>query len=409
MKEMQTIASCRSCGAGCLVAFFDLGKQPLANSLLKKRDAREKAYPLSLSFCRACSLVQLNETIDPRLMFLDYPWVTGTSGAAREFAEVFAKNVLRRSGTKDPFVLEVASNDGTFLLPFVKKGLKALGVDPARNIAPIAKKSGVRTVVDFFGEKAAKKIVREHGTADIVIARNVLYHLADLGGAMRGIERALAASGILAAEFHYGGKMLRELHYDTIYHEHVCYYTLKSFEKLLNRYGMYGFDIARSPINSGGLIVYASKEKRNKSQAYKRLAERESKLRVNTLASWKAFAKKATAHRDHLKNMLLSLRREGKCAIGYGASARSSTLLNYCGISGNDIAVIADANQLKHGLYTAGSHIPITDPQRAFLEKPDVVFLLAWNFAKEIVEIARSRYGFKGEFLVPLPQRPRII
>ena len=411
MKEMTSISACRSCGSRALRPFLDMGKQPLANAFLSSAAAEEKIYRLSLSFCAGCSLVQLNETIDPKILFLKYPWVTGTSNAAREFSAVFAHEVLRRCGKEkaNPFILEVASNDGTFLLPFLKKGLRVLGVDPARNVAAVAKKNGVPTRAVFFGTNVARRIARTHGLADVIIARNVLYHIANLGDGMKGDADVLDPAGLFAAEFHYGGRMLKELHYDTVYHEHVCYYTLKSFAGLLARYGLHCFDIGWSPINGGGLIVYASKNARQKTARYARLELWEKRGKINQLASWRMFAERVAAHKKDFFSRIDVLARRDKRIVGYGASARSSTLLNYCGIGKKMIAAVADANPFKQGLFTAGTRIPILRPDEVFKVLPDAVVLLAWNFRDEIKRIIEKKYGFKGTLIMPLPRKSHVL
>ncbi len=262
---------------------------------------------------------------------------------------------------------------------------------------------------EFFGTDTTQRIVRMHGLADAIIARNVLYHLADLHGVMMGIRHLLREDGVLAAEFHYGGAMLDGLHYDAIYHEHVCYYTQKSFEVLLNRYGLYGFDVGRSPINSGGLVVYASPKQRKKTVRYKKLEEHEKKRSVNRFENWEKFAHFSEHHRGAFRSAIERFKREGKRIVGYGASARSSTLLNFCGITSKDITAIADGNPLKQGRFTAGNHIPILHPDMIFAKKPHIIVLLAWNFADEIMNIVRKKYRFKGAFIIPLPKTVHIV
>ncbi|HUZ92724.1 MAG TPA: class I SAM-dependent methyltransferase [Candidatus Paceibacterota bacterium] len=405
---METIKRCRVCESDKIKPFFDLGKQPLANSLLASPNEPENLYPLSLSWCENCELVQLNETIDPKIMFTTYPWVTGTSKTAKDFAVKFSEEALRRSSSDRPFVLEIASNDGTFLAPFIKKGYKALGVDPAENIVKDAVKDGIPTLAEFFNADVAEKVLAKNGPADIVIARNVLYHLANLRDVMKGIERVLANGGVFIAEFHYAGKMLKELHYDTIYHEHVCYYTLKTFEKLLGEVGLHAFDIGVSPINSGGLIVYARKAKGEVSTAMERLREEEKADGANQFENWKKFGERAIEHKKKLLFLLKNAAQHEGRPIGWGASARSSTMLNFCGITADMLPVVIDLNPLKQGKYTAGTHIPIKNADDVMKENPRTVFLLAWNFRDEIESMLRKKYSFAGECIVPLPGDPRI-
>ena len=229
MGNMQYIDSCRICKRKNIQPFFDLGMQPLANALTKGLEEEEQVYPLSLNWCTNCNLVQLRQTAEPKELFSRYLWVTATSKTAREHAEVFYQKLISRSHRKKGvYVLEVGSNDGTFLLPFLCNGYKVLGVDPAKNIVDIAQSLGVPTRCYFFGTKAAKRIVKESGRADIIFARNVLPHVANTRDFVKGLSLCLDDEGTLAVEVHYAKIILDELHYDSIYHEHLCYFTLKS-------------------------------------------------------------------------------------------------------------------------------------------------------------------------------------
>ncbi|MEK7090180.1 MAG: methyltransferase domain-containing protein, partial [Patescibacteria group bacterium] len=226
---------CRVCG-GRVKTFFDLGRQPLANSLLENPRQSEKKYPLALNHCSYCGSVQLNYTVNPKTLFSKYVWVTGTSSTARSFSNVFYKELARRTpDSRKNYVLEVASNDGTFLLPFSKRGYRVIGLDPAANIAKIAEKNGVPTKVAFWGPKAAKKILNERGPARIIFARNVLAHVANLQDFVKGLALCLHEDGVLAIEVHYAAKILKELQYDSIYHEHLCYFTFGPLERLLKQ------------------------------------------------------------------------------------------------------------------------------------------------------------------------------
>lgn len=404
----NTITQCRSCDAKGLVPFFNLGKQPPANSLLKTADQKEDLYPLSLSWCPTCNLVQLNETVDPKELFSSYVWVTGTSKTANEFAKQFSAKLLERAGeSKDGYVLEVASNDGTFLVPFMERGMKVLGVDPAKNIADMANDVGVPTMCEFFGEAVADKIVAKEGLAKIIFARNVLPHVANTRDFVNGLAKALADDGTLAIEAHYAKIILEELHYDSIYHEHLCYFTFKSLERLLAEAGLHVFDVDKSPISGGSMVVYAKKNKTPETANVTELRSAEVKDGVNDLAKWQDFAVRSYAHKDKLNAMLQQAKAEGKLIVGWGASARSSTLLNFCGIGTESVAVIIDLNPLKQGLFTAGTHIPIKTAEEGMAMKPQCIFILAWNFEKEIKETLKNKFGYGASYIVPLPNDPR--
>jgi C-methyltransferase C-terminal domain/Methyltransferase domain/Putative zinc binding domain len=406
MKNCEKITSCRVCGDKGIEGFFDLGLQPLANSLLKYRHDTEILYPLSLSWCKACSLVQLNETIDPRMLFSNYVWVTGTSKGAGDFARrFFEESLIRFRPVRKSYVLEVASNDGTFLRPFKQAGYEVLGVDPAENIARIAIDGGVPTECAFFSSDFATKLLARKGSACFVFARNVLPHVAHTRDFVNALRIILADDGTLAVEVHYAKTILEELHYDSIYHEHLCYFTLRSLTWLLRSCGLYVFDVASSPISGGSILVYARKQEALATGALTACRATEDVARANELASWRDFARRSTMHKRQLSELLGMACHEG-IVVGWGASARSSTLLNFCGITDRSIKGIADQNTLKQGLFTAGTHIPIIRPEEAMDKKPQTVFILAWNFKDEIIERLEKEFGFRGNYLMPLPGDP---
>ncbi len=407
---METITTCRVCGGNGLEKFFDLGRQPLANALLKNADEKTETYPLSLSRCSDCGLVQLNETIDPKTLFSQYVWVTGTSGTANRFAETFCDELLKRvSVAPGEYVLELASNDGTFLLPFMKRGYNVLGIDPAENIAALARENGVPTDALFWETNVAERVREKRGMAKTVFARNVLPHVANTRDFVQGIASVLAPEGIAALEVHYAKLILEELHYDSIYHEHLCYFTLKTLERLLNDAGLFIFDMMRSPISGGSIVVYTRKTKDEEGTEVKKCRQEEERGKVNDAESWREFAARACEHREKFLKLLRNMKSERKKVVGWGASARSSTLLNFCGIGTDMLESIADKNVLKQGRFTAGTRIPIRDPETVMRGNPDVVCILAWNFADEIIADLRDNYAYRGKCVVPLPREPRVV
>ncbi len=404
---MKKITECRVCKSKRIKDFLDLGKQPLANSLLDSETDKEKFYPLSLSFCLNCSLVQLNHTADPKELFTNYVWVTATSLTAKKHADYFFKNIVSRvKDLKDGYVLEAASNDGTFLIPFKKKGYRVLGVDPAKNIAEQAEELGIPTKAEFFGTKMARSVVKEYGKAKVVIARNVMPHVANLHDFTKGLAVAVDDDGLLALEVHYAKKIFEELHYDSVYHEHLCYFTIKSFERLLNRYGIYIEDIKTSPISGGSLIFYARKYKTIETEVVERLRKNEDTIGLNKFESWVDFSEKVASHKEKLLEIIDRIK--GKI-VGYGASARSSTLLNYCGIGPDKITLIADQNPLKQGKYTAGTRILIESADKVMKKNPKAVVILAWNFTDEIISFLKEKFKYKGKYIIPLPNNPKEI
>jgi len=407
---MERIKACRICNSKNIKEVLDLGEQPFANTLLKNLDGKEGFYPLSLSWCPDCNLVQLTQTAEPADLFSTYVWVTSTSKAALEHAGNLYQDIMSRTqNMEESYVLEAASNDGAFLKPFAENGYKVLGVDPAKNIADMAVADGVPTIGRFFGVKAAEEIVAEYEQARVVMARNVLPHVANLHDFVQGLHLCLEEDGLLVVEFHYAGVIYEGLHYDSIYHEHLCYYTLKSMERLLNQYGLFIVDIAKSPISGGSLILYVKKSRGKESPSVQSYRDSEKAVGVNELSSWESFAERVHSHREQLLGILTDITEKTGPIVGYGASARSSTLLNFCGIDTRFVSVIADQNPLKQGHYTAGTHIPIASPEEVMKEKPECVLILAWNFSDEIGRILRDKFNYTGKRILPLPNNPKIL
>lgn len=406
---MERIKYCRVCKSTNIIKVLDLGEQPLANSLPIKSDDKEELHPLSISWCKNCNLVQLNETVEPVDLFSNYVWVTATSRVALSQANKFYNDIIQCvTGLDTSYVLEVASNDGTFLKPFINNGYEVLGIDPAKNIVDSAIKDGIPTRCDFFGIKSAQSIVKDFGQAKVIIARNVLAHVDNLYSFMEGLSICLDSDGLLVVEFHYAKSICEELHYDSIYHEHLCYFTLKSAEYLLNAYGFYVNDIKESPISGGALILYANKKKRESSSVdIYRKSEKES--RTNELSNWKDFSQRAYEHRKDLREMLTFVTNREGVITGYGASARSSTLLNFCGIDTNLVVAIADQNPLKQGRYTAGTHIPILSPVDMMKRHPKCILLTGWNFGSEIQGILKDKFRYAGSYIFPLPNNPKYV
>jgi len=406
LSDFQAIMHCRSCDSPQLVDILDLGDQPLANALVKDSNFQVSKYPLRTAFCSNCSLFQLKETIRKEILFDRYVWVTGTSMAAKEYSCVFFTRVLDRVkiGSKD-LIVEIASNDGTFLKPFVSAGFSVLGVEPAKNIAQMAEKAGVRTLCAYWNRETAKTIVKSHGHTKVIIARNVIPHVSDLPEVMAGIYDALDENGMGIIEFHDGGIILKDLHYDSIYHEHLCYFTVKSMTKLLGRYGFYAFHIDPSPISGGSQVIYFLKKARTPDETYLHAAAVEDDSGCNDLTAWKEFAQRCFQHKAQTLELISEFK--DKTIVGFGASARSSTYLNFCGLNVNQIKAIIDNNPLKQGFYAAGSNIPIISKEKGMALKPDLIFILAWNFKDEIMRECRNM-GFQGQYLLPFPKTPRL-
>lgn len=410
MSVSESIASCRICDSKDIEPFLDLGNQPPANSLRKDLDEVLPLVPLTLVFCHNCSTIQLSDTIKPDYLFRHYVWVTGTSATAQKYSETFCARALTRLKAQrtQPFVVEVASNDGTFLQRFKTAGCRVQGIDPALNIAEIAIKRGIPTDTSFFDVKVAERLRREQGEANLVIARNVIPHVKEVHSIVEGMAHLIGSQGVGIIEFHYAGTILDELHYDSVYHEHLFYFTLKTLGHLLARHGVRIFDIERSPISGGSLVVYFSKQEAPRSQVLDEIERSEEASGLNSIATWRRFAERCHEHSEKLTELILEAKKLGS-VVGFGASARSSTLLNFCKLNNSFIDYIFDNNELKQGLYTPGSNIKIVAFENGAkpLDKAAAVVVLAWNFGDEI-EAALRRSGYKGPIIVPLPNDPQV-
>jgi len=409
----EIIKRCRICDNKKLYDILDLGDQPPSNSLRKSLDIDLPNIPLILQFCKNCKTAQLSATVNPKELFSHYFWVTNTSQTAKNYAEIFCKRVLKRSKKKNISVIEIASNDGTFLRPFIKRKNHVLGIDPAVNICRDANKKGIRTICDFFSNKSALKILKQQkNKADVVFARNVIPHVKNIKDVIKGIGNLVSEDGIVAIEFHYSKIIQDELHYDSIYHEHLFYFTIKTISNLFKRYNLYSYDVDNSPISGGSLVLYFSKSKKDISPSLQKIINIEQKLKINTYKSWMNFGIKSSLHAKKLIRTLETLKKKylKTPIIGYGASARSSTLLNFSKINNVIISRIIDKNILKKDLYTPGSNIKIQyyDSFIRDLKKIKVILILAWNFKKEIIKDLKGR-GFSGKFILPLPNKTKII
>lgn len=408
-KKSKRLLECRICNSKDIVPILDLGDQPLANSLKKEKTQAEILFPLQICQCKNCSVIQLTETINAKLLFNEYVWVTGTSKVAKEYSQIFFNRSKKYLKSKKDFILEVASNDGTFLKPFKENGFKVLGVDPASNIAEIANRRGIKTITEFFGTQSSKAILEKEGKANLIFARNVIPHVENVKDVINAISNLLSENGVAIIEFHRADVILDELHYDSIYHEHLFYFSIHSLSFLLNSFDLYPFDLDISPISGGSFVIYFSKERKIKSKTLIEREKQELNLGVDKLINWKNFSSKVMEHKKKIVKIVSKFHKSQKKIIAYGASARSSTFLNFCELSYEDLNVVADKSPMKQGLFTPGTSIPIVSPEEALRDKPDVILLLAWNFKDEIIEELKTKYLWKGKIILPLPYEPIVI
>jgi hypothetical protein len=408
MKSIYAeIDACRLCSSRDLHAVLDLGSQPPANSLRRDLSEPLPEAPLRLVRCAHCSVIQLTATVDPDYLFSQYVWVTATSATAKNYSQVYCTQVLKRAIVESPFVIEIASNDGTFLRQFKDKGCQVLGVDPARNIATEATDTGIPTWADFFDTTIAKKILTENPQPNIVMARNVIPHVKEIHSIVEGLSALVDATGMVVIEFHYAKTIAKELHYDSIYHEHLFYFSIRSLCKLFMQYGLYPFDALESPISGGSLVLFFSRGEAKPSMTLRELIKTEDLSGLNDLSTWQRFGVESKKHAQSLKSIVVEYAQKGKL-VAYGASARSSTLMNFAGISSQEIDCIIDRNPIKNELYTPGTNIPIVSYEEGLKKlKGKHLLLLAWNFEEEIVKDLRDS-GFKGDIIIPLPNEVRI-
>ena len=398
--------SCRACAGERLMPFLNLGRQPLANAFLSTADdfSKEAFYPLEVYFCETCSLVQLLDVIDPEILFRDYIYVTGTSETMARHNAAYARTVrdLLTLGADD-LVVEVASNDGSLLKQFQALGVRTLGVEPARNLAEAARADGIDTVDQFFSSDAARAIRESYGEAKVVIANNVLAHVDDTRDFLCGARHLLGNEGLAVFEVPYVMELLDRLEYDTIYHEHLCYFSVMALRKLCERAGLGIARIDRVPVHGGSLRVYAGLQTHN-TTAVLNLENAEREAGLDSLARYSRFAANVETSRMLLRKMLCDLRAQGRSVAAYGAPAKGNTLLNYCGIDSTLIPYTVDRNVHKVGLYTPGMHIPVRPVAVLQESRPDDVLILAWNFADEIMNQQASYRAQGGRFITPVPE-----
>ena len=412
-QGMRRRTSCRGCGGTVLHEIIALGPTPLANSLpaTPTEAADEPSYPLDVWWCPECTLLQLRDVVDPEILFRNYVYVTGTSATMRDHFRGYAEAVCRRLDLgADDLAVEVASNDGSLLRHFVEAGIRALGVEPARNIAAIARAEGVPTVEEFFSAECAEALRQEHGPAAAVMGNNVLAHVDDPVAFLRGAAALLRPDGAVFIEVPYVKPFLDHREYDTVYHEHLSYFSVAALARIFERAGLTVQRVDHQPVHGGTIRVegrLAAHAPEHAPEVRAMIAE-ERADGLGALERYQEFADGVRRNRTHLRTMLADLHEAGDRVVAYGAPAKGNTLLNYCDIGAEWVEFVVDRNPLKQGRYTPGTHLPIHPPEILDEAAPDYLLILAWNFADEIMSNFASYRAAGGRFIIPIPT-PRVV
>lgn len=394
---------CRVCGQTSLEPIVSLGDMPPVNSFLSSSAdiAKETKAPLAIAFCSGCAHVQLTHQLDPKDVFTDYIYFSSMSETVVRWGELLATRYAgEKSFAKNHLVAELASNDGCILKPF-RAHCRVLGVEPAKNIAEVANRDGVPTVAEFFNFKMGETLRSEHGPAELIIARNVLAHVPDLVDFVKGVRHWLSDDGIFHVEVPYLKPMVDHLEFDTIYHEHLSYFSVTTLERLFSNAGLVLWDVEEIPLHGGSLIA-RGKRQGPRTPAVDRYLAMEKAEGYTANGKLHAFAEGTRRLQSELPQFLHQLKKQGPLAA-YGAAAKGVVLTNYCKIGTETLDWVADRSPYKQGKLTPGMHLPVVTPERVLQDKPKHLLVLAWNFIDEIEKQLTAYAAAGGKFVVPVP------
>ena len=400
---------CRFCRAPLVHTFVDLGMSPLCQTMVEPGQLHqsEEFFPLHVRICDQCFLVQLQESVSPARIFNEYAYFSSYVDTLVEAARVYSDGMISRLGLgAQSLVIELASNDGYLLQHFVARGIPALGIEPAANVAAAAVAKGIPTLVKFFGTITAREVVAERGKADLLLGNNVLAHVPDLNDFVGGMAILLKPDGVITMEFPHLMRLMELNQFDTIYHEHFSYLNFTTVERVFAAHGLTLFDVEEISNHGGSLRIFARHTVDASKPVGARVAElreRETRAGLGKLDTYFAFAEKVWKTKTQLLEFLVDAKRRGKRIVGYGAPGKSVTLLNYCGIRTDFVDYLVDRNPYKQGKYLPGVRIPIHAPEMIRETKPDYLLILPWNISDEVMKYTAYLREWGGQWVVPIP------